>query len=483
MHVLCLDLGTSTLKAALIDTAGRTRAAAQAAIDTRHGGPDTQLAGAIEQSSSQWWQAVAEVVGTLRADGQLGADGQLPAAIALTGQMQDLVPLTGSSAGQQELPVILYSDTRAAAELDELRAADPGWEARLPTAPGPDCLPAKIAWLTRHQHDTQVEALAVSAAGFLGFGLTGRLTCDRLSASTTSLYAAAADAWMLPSPLTSTPAAAWRLPELVDPGIIGTLTPAAAGHLGFGAEAAGIPVVTGLGDAGAASDGIIGSTPGAAYAYLGTSGWVAHIDPRTPSPLAGAASEVHRLVHPAGTLEIAAMVNAGSTLTWGRRVLLGMTAGDEHTPAAHVAAEAALTEALAAGRWQDLTCDPALAGERTRALGSAASTGSLTGIRPATTAADLYAGLVAGIAANLGRLCDALGTDPSAALPVTGGLTASPGICRILEIVLDRPIVPVAEADAGLRSCARTAWETLGVEHTITPLGATARLGEGMRQD
>lgn len=428
MHVLCLDLGTSTLKAALIDTTGRTRAAAQAAIDTRHGGPDTQLTGVIEQSSSQWWQAVAEAVGTLRADGHLGGGGQLPAAIALTGQMQDLVPLTGSPAGEQELPVILYSDTRAAAELDELRAADPGWEARLLTTPGPDCLPAKIAWLTRHQPGAQVEALALSAAGFLGFALTGRLTCDRLSASTTSLYDAAADAWMLPSTLADSPAAAWHLPALVDPGAIGSLTPTAAAHLGLGPEAAGIPAVTALGDAGAASDGVIGGTPGAAYAYLGTSGWVARIDPRAPRPLGGGTSDFHRLAHPAGTLAIAAMVNAGSTLTWGRRVLLAIAAGTEHTPAAHAVAEAALTQALAEGRWRELACDPALAGERTPALGTAAATGSLTGIQPATTAADLYAGLAAGIAANLGRLCATLGADAAAPLPVTGGLIASPGI-------------------------------------------------------
>lgn len=474
MHVLCLDLGTSTLKAALIDTTGRTRASAQTAIDTRHCGEDGQLTGAIEQSPAQWWQAVAEAVGALRTDGHLDADGSLPAAIALTGQMQDLVPITSSPAGAEGLPVILYSDTRATAELAELRAADSDWEARLLTTPGPDCLPAKIAWLTGHHPEAHIDALALSAAGFLGWKLTGRLTCDRLSASTTSLYDAAADAWMLPRPITESPAAAWRLPELVDPGTIGTLTPAAAGHLGFGPAAAGIPVITALGDAGAASDGIIGSAPGAAYAYLGTSGWVAHIDPQTPRPLAGSTSDFHRLVHPAGTLAIAAMVNAGSTLTWGRRVLLGISAGDEHTPSAHAAAEAALTEALAAGRWQDLTCDPALAGERTPALGTAVSTGALTGIQPATTAADLYAGLAAGIAANLGRLCAALGTDPHVPLPVTGGLTVSPGIRQILELVLDRPIVPVAEADAGLRSCARVAWEALGIEHTITPLGATA---------
>jgi len=80
-----VDAGTTTLKAALLDPAGRAVASASVELSVAHPGP-----GRAEQHPDGWWRAFVAAVRQCR------AAGPPPAALAVTGQMQDLVTLDRS---------------------------------------------------------------------------------------------------------------------------------------------------------------------------------------------------------------------------------------------------------------------------------------------------------------------------------------------------------------------------------------------------
>jgi len=77
-----VDAGTTALKAALLDPVGRAMASASVELPISHPGP-----GRAEQHPDDWWRAFVAAVRQCR------AAGPPPAALAVTGQMQDLVAL------------------------------------------------------------------------------------------------------------------------------------------------------------------------------------------------------------------------------------------------------------------------------------------------------------------------------------------------------------------------------------------------------
>src|SRR5262249_8691455 len=103
---LGLDLGTSSLKALVLDAACRVVAHATRSYPLQRPPP-----GWAEQDPMNWWTAVGGALADLRAGG-LALDRI--AAIGLSGQMHGLVLL--DALGQPVIPCHLWSDTRCAAE-------------------------------------------------------------------------------------------------------------------------------------------------------------------------------------------------------------------------------------------------------------------------------------------------------------------------------------------------------------------------------
>lgn len=436
--VLAVDIGTSHIKAALIGADGRIRAEAQAPLTTDRGPHD-----AMRQHVEEWHGALGEVIAACC--GTASSASQPPAAITLTGQMQDLILV--DEHGDPTHPVVLYSDTSAAPELVELLAANPAWAPGIAVAPAPDLdsVPPKLLRVVRTEPAAVAAASTAhfSAAGWAAHVLCGAHVCDRVTASTTSAYDPRADAWIALRTAEDQPLVPSHLalPELVDPGAVGHVSPEAARMFDV---PAGTPVVMALGDAGSATDGMVGSEPGSVYLHLGTTGWVAYIDPEPAGDLlrpaeTGEPVDRHQLAHPAGHLVIARLPEAGEALEHARRVLLGTTA--PHSAAAHDIAEAALT----------------------RALGSAASGDA------GLARAQAYAEAVAAMAAEVADLLDHLDARPSR-LPATGGVVRSPGVRRILEEAVGVPLDLIPDVEAGLVSCARTAFDALGIRHSVVPL-------------
>lgn len=439
-----LDLGTSSAKLVVLDLDGALVAEATEPYPTH-----TTPGGVVEQNPADWWAAACTA---LRRSGV--ADEV--AAIGLTGHMQNLVPVADAAALR---PALLYSDTRAAAQHRRLVASVPGWEARTGNHQDVSTVAAKIAWLAEHEGDAvrDAEHLLLGPAGFVAWRAGGTASCDVTTASTTGLLDVAARDW-LGDAVTAAGARVEQLPRLVGsvPGdsLVGTVSRGAAEELGV---RSGTPLVLAMGDAGATTDGLVGSEPGDAYLYLGTTGWLAGITPAhdaEPSP-------IHSLVMPGWEerLRIGAVQSAGSASAWALATLLP----------GHGFAEAERRVASRLGNVAERPLGlPGLAGERTP-VRDGDLRGAFIGVEESTTPEDLYLAVLTGVAMGLRHAADAMGIRQDR-IPLVGGAAGS-GIWRQLLADVFEATIVTGHADApGARSAARAAADALGVQHSVRPV-------------
>src|SRR5690606_26878186 len=116
MSYLGLDIGTSGVKAVLIDAEGRALGEASAPLSVSRPRP-----GFSEQDPEDWWRAVLAAVDTLRekhAEQVAAIEG-----IGLSGQMHGATLLDADN--EVIRPAILWNDVRAADECAEMEAALP----------------------------------------------------------------------------------------------------------------------------------------------------------------------------------------------------------------------------------------------------------------------------------------------------------------------------------------------------------------------
>lgn len=450
--IAALDVGSSAVKAALVDAAGRVRARGEAPLDTTTG-----PGGQVEQDARQWWHAARLALSACE-----GRDGVV--VLAVTGQMQDLVCVDADDAVG---PALLYSDTRAVEQHVRLVDAVAGWERRTGNHQDPSNVAAKIRWTAEHRPDVWARTTTVllGAAGYVLWRAGGEATCDVVTASATGLLDVERRGWAQ-DVLDLVGVRLEQLPRLVDGGadaVVGRLDDAGARHLGL---PAGTPLVAAMGDAGATSHGLVGSGPSSAYAYLGTTGWFARVVPAPTEP--PAPSPLHSLVLPGWDrrLRIGAVLSAGAAAAW---------ALSTHLPGTTFAgADARVLARLDAGPPEPLLCLPSLAGERTP-VREATARGVVVGMTPGTTAVDLYLAVLTGVAMNLRHAADAMAAtgDGSAAadtLPLVGGGARSPAWRRVTASVFGVPVVTVAGGEPGLTSAVITAADAIGLPHTIRPL-------------
>lgn len=494
-HLLCLDLGTSAAKAALLDLDGTVHRRAEAPYPTRHAADGT-----AEQDPRDWERAArAVIVELLEAApaAKASVDGAAPApvpdtapdgevaALVLTGQMQDFVAVPRSGVARL---AILYSDTRAGAEAAELRAAlaadGVSWDSLTGNLQdATSCAAMHLRLLrTAPEQLADLQGVVFGPAGYLAARMGLGLWCDPTTAATTGLLEARTRDW---SPAVARAAG-------LDPALLPALTAAAGqvvGHAGTEATALlgvpdGLPVVLAPGDAGATTSGIVGLAPGDAYIYLGTSGWLASVLPGTRTSPTGAqdAGEGSAGDEPAGVshhlalgtssataeppiLRISALLSAGAAADWARQAVLD-------------GADPARADQLLEAREQErgrgpsgLLALPSIVGERFP-VRDGNLRGAVLGIDAGTRGIDLYAAMLEGVAHGLAHgLEHADGTSPRP-LPVTGGGAASAPWLRILADVTGRPVRTVDGTDAALLGCALVAAEALGLDHALVPLGA-----------
>ncbi|MGY2896208.1 xylulokinase [Deinococcus sp. UYEF24] len=445
-----IDVGSGAVKGAILGRSGRLWAEHAVALTTHEAQP-----GHAEQAPQDWWAALEEIC-------QAWASAGVPLAqlraLVMTGQMQDVIL---SRDGQPTGPALLYSDVRATAEVTELEDlfGDPLLGDVTAQTGNPhtaaSVLP-KLLWLRRHAPEllTGRPHLHVGAKDLLTEQLTGVHLTDHTTAATTGLYDLHSGRWHQSWP--GRVGLDLKLPELRWPTeLAGRIQELAAARLGL---PAGLPVLTGLGDAGATTLGAGVGLPGERYAYLGTSGWLGTVirDLDRPAggfrlPLLGPGPVLPGPVVPSSVLAVAPLTNAGSVHRWAA---MTFAAGD------YQRLERLMEEAATS----DLLCLPYLAGERSPVQDPHAR-GVFVGVSPETGPGMLARAVLEGVAYALRATAEDQGETAAGALtlPLLGGGSQSAVWCQILADVFRAPVkIPTRAALLPVLGAAYAAFAHLG---------------------
>lgn len=302
-QIMAIDVGTTGTKTALITRAGEMLA--------RHYVPYETMTrqGRIEQNPEDWWNAVKQGILTMN----VSVERENLSGIILGGQMQDLIMLAENGL---LAPTILYSDTRAQAEIREIQEIIGEDLLKRITGNIPDAssLPAKLLWVKRHLPEVygRIKTVLFGAHDYIAWKLTGSGRTDFTTAATTGLFDIRQNTWALDI-LHQSGLRTDILPQLV-PGdaIDGNLSEELAGLLGL---PAGCPVFHGSGDVGTTTLGSNAGEPGTTSCYLGTSGWIAST---TDNRLADPENGIFNLRHPdtAQIIQVGPMLLAGGNIQW-----------------------------------------------------------------------------------------------------------------------------------------------------------------------
>ncbi|TDH60587.1 xylulokinase [Dankookia rubra] len=446
---LGFDLGTSSVKAILVDGDQRVLAEASAPLDLLRPQP-----GWSEQDPEAWWRAVLACTAALRA--AKPAEWAAVRGIGLSGQMHGAVLLDATGAVLR--PCILWNDTRSTAECRALEAAVPELQGIAGNLAMPGFTAPKLLWVRRHEPDLFARTRRVllpkawvaqrmtgdaveemsDASGTLWLDVGRRDWSDRLLDATGLTRAAMP--WLAEG---SAPAARMRA--------------ALAAEWGFAAP----PLLAGgAGDNAAGAVGLGAIHAGDAFVSLGTSGVVfATTDAFRPWPR----DAVHAFCHalPATWHQMGVTLSAAASLAWWAGV-----AGQ---------AEAALLAEMPPPRAPSPALFlPYLSGERTphnnAVIRGAFANLSAEAERPALTQAVLE-----GVAFSLRDCLDALaasGTAPRQATVIGGGSRSRAWVAILaaaLGIPLHRPAAGEFGGAFGAARLARLAVTGEAAESVCTP--------------
>lgn len=426
MTYIGLDLGTSALKALLIDGEGRLLNAASREYPLAFPHP-----GWSEQDPADWWRAVTETVPELLR----GFDADDVAGIGVAGQMHGLVALDGRDAVIR--PAILWNDGRTAAETDYLnltvgRDKLSAWTGNIAfagfTAP-------KLLWMRKNEPEAFARiAKVMLPKDYLVYRLTGAFATDFSDASGMLLLDVKNRRWS-PEMLALCGLTEHQLPrpyESYEP--VGTLRPEVAAALGLRPS---VKVAAGAGDNAAAAVGTGTVSDAACNISIGTSGTVFiacdrfSVDPH---------NALHAFAHASGRYHLmGCMLSAASCYKWwAEDILRAPSLSGEQT---------GLTDAmLGAGHVFFL---PYLMGERSPHNDPAAR-GAFIGMTMDTTRADMTLAVLEGVAF---AIRDSVEVARSLGLPITrsrlcGGGAKSPLWRKIFANVLDMEL-DTMEAEEG----------------------------------
>jgi xylulokinase len=411
-----IDLGTSAVKAVLVDDAGTFVAEASAPLARSEPRP-----GWSEQRPDDWWEATCAAVAGLPAKLRAAVRG-----IGLAGQMHGAVLIDDRR--RVIRPAILWNDGRAAAACRTFEAREPASRRLSANLAMPGFTAPKLVWVAEHEPDAFARiAHVLLPKDWLRMRLTGALVSEPSDASGTLWLDVAARRWS-ERLLAASGLALRHMPRLVEgtePS--GTLARDAAAALGL---PAGIVVAAGGSDNAAGAVGIGIVADGDALLSLGTSGVIFTADAKLRADPERA---VHAFCHcvPAMWHRMAVMLACTATLSLAARI-----AGADD--------EAALVREVEGSRAPHpprLVMLPYPSGERTP-HNDAAACGVLFGLTAGATRADIGRAALEGVAFALADGLDALeaGGARIASLAVIGGGSRSRYWGRIIAAALGRTL-------------------------------------------
>jgi xylulokinase len=424
-YLLAHDLGTTGNKATLFDVdEGVVKVSTFEAYPTDYSQP-----GWAEQDPADWERAVWQC--TRRLISEAGIDPAAIAAVSYSGHMQGalLVDRQGVPLGKS----IIWADQRATSQADFI-ASVCGSETLYgltgqrisPTYTAP-----KVLWIKEHQPAIYEQAYKIlQTKDYAAFLFSGVFATDYSDASSTLFFDLTNRRWM-PDVIKAMGLKSELLPEAYpSTTVIGHVTPSAAAASGL---IAGTPVVIGGGDGACATVGAGSVREGEAYAYIGSSSWIAVT---TRQPVCDPQQRTFTLAHlmPDYYFALGTMQAAGGAYGWLERLLHPQESAESLKL---MDAQASNVPAGAGG----LLFLPYLMGERSPYWNPLAR-GALVGLTMPHGQPEVARAVLEGVAFNLRLILNALRTQDVqiARLLLIGGGAKSPVWRQILADVLELPI-------------------------------------------
>lgn len=420
MTFLGIDLGTSGLRALLVDEKGVPIGSTE-----QHYSASQPHHGWSEQNPADWIEALEAAVEEMR--NTYPAFSELR-GIGVAGHMHGATLL--DKAGDVLRPCILWNDSRSHAEATELDATasvrDLSGNIVFPGFTAP-----KLIWVRKNEPDIfKATAKVLLPAAYLNYYLTGDYVADMSDSAGTSWLDVGKRDWsdylldashmrrdQMPRLVEGSDAAATLRKDLAqDWGLNGTVT-----------------VAGGAGDNAAAACGIGALDEGQAFVSLGTSGvLLAARDGYRPAP----DTAVHTFCHamPGRWYQMGVMLSAADSLNWFARIS-GQTPSD---------LTSALGDSLQApGEVRFL---PYLSGERTP-HNDAEIRGGFTGLSTGTSREDITQAVLEGVAFGLRDSYDALAATDAKLdkIIAIGGGSASQYWLKLISTMFGVPLqLPVS---------------------------------------
>ena len=443
MALLGIDLGTTGVKALLIEENGDVLASATVEYPLLTPQPLWS-----EQHPEDWWHGTTEAIRAVLAKaGITGADVR---GIGLSGQMHGMTLLDRD--GGVIRPAILWNDQRTAAQCAEI-VERAGGVARvrelIANVPPPSYTSPKLLWVRENEPQAWERiATLLLPKDYIRYRLSGERATEVSDATGTGLLDVRARTWsdemlrLLDIPR------AWLPPVHESHVVTAKVSAAAAAATGL---AAGTPIVGGGGDQAAAGVGVGAVRDGIVSVTLGTSGVIfAPTERYLLDPNAGLETFCHAL--PETWHFMGVMLSAGGSLRWLRDVVAFGNPAIQNpkskiqNPYDVLLADAAQVPAGAEG----LIFLPYLTGERTPHRDSLAR-GAFVGLTLRHTQAHLTRAVVEGITFGLR---DSLELARSLGLSVTevraaGGGARSVAWQHILADVFNADIALINSTEGG----------------------------------
>ena len=423
---LGLDIGTSSVKALLIDDKQNVIGISTALLEVSRPHP-----GWSEQAPVDWWMATSATVAELHA--KHPKEVAAVEGIGLSGHMHGATLL--DAAGSPLRPCILWNDGRSAAECAEIERICPRSREISGNIAMAGFTAPKLLWVKNHEPAVFAKvAKVLLPKDYVRLLMTGEYASD-MSDSAGTLWLDVAKRDWSDELLAATSLTRAHMPKLYEGS-------APTGRLRADiATAWGMPkrpvVAGGGGDNAASACGIGAVTPGTGFLSLGTSGVLFVSNAKFSPNTAGA---VHAFCHaiPNTWHQMGVILSATASLEWLAGVLgepvpsLMKGLGDTMQEPSH------------------LTFLPYLSGERTPHNDPSAR-GVFIGLAPETTRADMTRAVLEGVAFAFRDCQEALkaaGTDISTLMAVGGGSRSKLWL-QIMATLLDRPLLLPAHSEAG----------------------------------
>ncbi|MDO6965420.1 xylulokinase [Rhizobium alvei] len=422
---LGLDLGTSGVKAMLMDDGQQIIGSATGHLDVSRPHP-----GWSEQDPSHWLRATEEAIGQLKQS----HPKELAAVrgIGLSGQMHGATLLDSNN--QVLRPCILWNDTRSYREAAELDA-DPRFRAITGNIVFPGFTAPKLVWVKNNEPDIFAKvAKVLLPKDYLRLWLSGEHLSEMSDSAGTSWLDTGKRAWSSEL-LAATGLSVEQMPKLVEgTQPAGILRGELAAKWGMGT---GIVIAGGAGDNAASACGMGTVAEGAAFVSLGTSGVLFAAN---ASYLPNPASAVHAFCHalPNTWHQMGVILSATDALNWYSGI-----AGES---AASLTAELG-NELQAPG---SVTFLPYLSGERTP-HNDAAIRGVFTGLGHESSRVVLTQAVLEGVSFAIRDNLEALKSAGTTIGRVTaiGGGSRSRYWLKSIATALDVPVDIPADGDFG----------------------------------